>query len=209
MKTLTITCPEEGIGREINPHGNICPPDNWPRGDDAVWEAETVRAMKSAKHLWEDFEQSVQRLPAFYPDGKPLPAGWTGEVNEVWQYHSHLGGWREKNTPNTGTFQEWKDMCNAITRRIYQSTTPAQQEEKECQPFENYPELTNSIQHAATHWKTDSQWTNHLYQINELCQQTASLLAENERLRECLQWIIDNSGDPMARVKSKNILNHE
>lgn len=35
-------------------------------------------------------------------------------------------------------------------------------------PFEAYPQLKDSIQHAACHWKTDMEWTNHLQQINTI-----------------------------------------
>jgi len=37
------------------------------------------------------------------------------------------------------------------------------------QPFEYYENLRDSVLHAATHWKTDRLWSNHLEQINIIC----------------------------------------
>lgn len=39
------------------------------------------------------------------------------------------------------------------------------------QAFEQHPELKESIQHAATFWKTDSTWSYHLNQINKVCEE--------------------------------------
>lgn len=50
------------------------------------------------------------------------------------------------------------------------------------QAFESYPELAESIQHAACHWKTDSTWSNHLQQINTVCAELHALQS-NEYVR--------------------------
>jgi len=46
--------------------------------------------------------------------------------------------------------------------------------EEKRQPFEKHKDLTISIEHAANYWKTDSTWSNHLYQINLLCEDHVS-----------------------------------
>lgn len=54
------------------------------------------------------------------------------------------------------------------------------------QPFEKHEKLRESILHAANFWSTDTEWSNHLEQINKVCQQHSEFLA-------VLKNIIDNS----------------
>ncbi len=65
------------------------------------------------------------------------------------------------------------------------------------QDFENYPDLRDSILHAANNWKTDSSWSNHLEQINILCKSSAEkdydieeLKAKSEKMQKALEAVV-------------------
>lgn len=90
---------KDGKGREVNPQGNDFPADNWPRGDDAVWEADVVATMKNNIRKWNDFEQSVKTYPApNIPDGSHFCV-------LQWQLlDDPTGNWFNIDNP-----QNWKD----------------------------------------------------------------------------------------------------
>lgn len=64
------------------------------------------------------------------------------------------------------------------------------------QPFEKHNELTESILFAAHNWKVNTGWTNHLEQINIICQQHSDL-------KDMLQKFINVAEDEM--ISSNNL----
>lgn len=57
--------------------------------------------------------------------------------------------------------------------------------------FEQHPELKESIQHAATFWKTDSTWSYHLNQINKVCEELHEAQAAISQMQP--EWVAVNS----------------
>lgn len=70
--TFYLVNDKDGQGYVYGPCDTQMPPDNWPRGDDAVWESETVRLMKSTLRDW-------QRDTLLLPKLK-----WTGPAKPDW-----------------------------------------------------------------------------------------------------------------------------
>ena len=59
------------------------------------------------------------------------------------------------------------------------------------QPFEDREELMNLIRHAASNWKTDSNWSPLLYEINLVCSELAKLEVRNKELVEACEMVCE------------------
>jgi len=59
--------------------------------------------------------------------------------------------------------------------------------DREPQAFEDREELANLIQHAACFWKTDSNWSPLLSEINLVCNELSELQKSHAELLEALE----------------------
>lgn len=60
METIQVKILPDGKAKEVNPLGNEQPPDNWPRGDEAVWAHNTVLKMKDDLRFWHEAESKLR-----------------------------------------------------------------------------------------------------------------------------------------------------
>lgn len=72
MKTANIIVTEPGLGREVNPFVN--PNEKYSH--------------EFKECDYENFAVMVKTIPALSKDNKPLPKGWTGECELVWQIYT-------------------------------------------------------------------------------------------------------------------------
>ena len=75
--------------------------------------------------------------------------------------------WRNTSSINEDMVKAGIDITPHIAPDIPTNDLPSV--EVSSQPFEYFPELCNSIQHGASFWMTDTEWSNHLACINEVC----------------------------------------
>jgi len=98
-------------------------------------------------------------------------------------------------------------MFNDVQQVLKPSPTKQQGESKNVdlsvrQPFEDYPELSYSIMHAASHWKTDSEWSNHLEQISKVCHELTELKKQHQKDVVALDGYINNVNELLERIKN-------